>query len=283
MIHLSWAYLPLILWDRSGSQNCYFSLLHQLLLKPNSDDDKITLRQLLFGGDTYSAEEISCTLTALLVELAWQANIAYLEFRLMELRNNAISRLDLVSFQRLALLRRNVTDLQNAILATQLLCRTCHTVRHYGPVHKLHRASLEDIIQQLMTKNDTLFKAVDHEMQLVIGSVTIQVRESTDGHNIHDPNHRQDSTIMKQQAQRATVLTILAAIYLPLTLVTGIFGMNIKEINDGEPRFWSCILVLLVIAGGTGAGFFGYQCCKRRSEAWKTQERMTEDWNYKIA
>ena len=63
---------------------------------------------------------------------------------------------------------------------------------------------------------------------------------------------------MKQQAQRATMLTILAAIYLPLTLITGIFSMNIKKSNDGEPRFWSCILALLVIAGATEAGFFGY-------------------------
>jgi Mg2+ and Co2+ transporter CorA len=35
------------------------------------------------------------------------------------------------------------------------------------------------------------------------------------------------------------VLAVLAAIYLPLTLVTGIFGMNINEINQGVPdRFW---------------------------------------------
>lgn len=35
------------------------------------------------------------------------------------------------------------------------------------------------------------------------------------------------------------VLTILAAFYLPMMLVTGIFGMKIEEINDGVPNgFW---------------------------------------------
>jgi Mg2+ and Co2+ transporter CorA len=61
---------------------------------------------------------------------------------------------------------------------------------------------------------------------------------------------------MKKQAQRAYLLTILAVIYLPLTLVTGIFGMNLKEINDGVPRFWACILGLVFVGGGTVAGIF---------------------------
>jgi Mg2+ and Co2+ transporter CorA len=42
---------------------------------------------------------------------------------------------------------------------------------------------------------------------------------------------------MKEQAQRATLLTILAVIYLPLTLVTGIFGMNIRQIDSATTEF----------------------------------------------
>lgn len=64
---------------------------------------------------------------------------------------------------------------------------------------------------------------------------------------------------MKQQARRATLLTILAVIYLPLTLVTGISGMNIKEINAGAPLAWACVVALIVIVGATAAGYFGYR------------------------
>lgn len=55
---------------------------------------------------------------------------------------------------------------------------------------------------------------------------------------------REDSQIMKQQAARTTLLTTLAVIYLPLQLITGIFGMNIKEINGGIPKWRACLAAL---------------------------------------
>ena len=88
---------------------------------------------------------------------------------------------------------------------------------------------------------------------------------------------------MKQQAQRATLLTILAAIYLPLTLVTGIFGMNILEINEHAPRFWVCILGLVVIGGITAAGFFGYRYWYRGHQRRDSEERERENKVYKLA
>jgi Mg2+ and Co2+ transporter CorA len=88
---------------------------------------------------------------------------------------------------------------------------------------------------------------------------------------------------MKTQARRATLLTILAVIYLPLTLVTGIFGMNLREINDHAPPFWVCILGLLVIGGGTAASFFGYRYWRRGHDARETEERQREAKVYKLA
>ena len=49
-----------------------------------------------------------------------------------------------------------------------------------------------------------------------------------------------------KQAETATMLTLLAAVYLPLQLVTGIFGMNIAEINDGVPAWRACVIALVV-------------------------------------
>jgi Mg2+ and Co2+ transporter CorA len=87
---------------------------------------------------------------------------------------------------------------------------------------------------------------------------------------------------MKTQARRATLLTILAAIYLPLTLVTGIFGMNIKEINGGIPGFRTCIYGLCVIGGATAVGILGY----RRWRHWRNARNLlkqSEDKVYKLA
>jgi hypothetical protein len=57
----------------------------------------------------------------------------------------------------------------------------------------------------------------------------------------------EDSEFNKKQAQRSTMLTLLAAIYLPLTLATGIFGMNIQEINGGAPRWWFVVVVTAIL------------------------------------
>lgn len=43
-------------------------------------------------------------------------------------------------------------------------------------------------------------------------------------------------------------LSVLAAIYLPLALVTGIFSMNIWEINEGSPRRWAVLAAAAVVA-----------------------------------
>jgi hypothetical protein len=56
-----------------------------------------------------------------------------------------------------------------------------------------------------------------------------------------------DSSLSAQQAFRTTILTYLAILYLPLTVSTGIFGMNIKEINNGTPKFWWVIVVMLIL------------------------------------
>ena len=65
---------------------------------------------------------------------------------------------------------------------------------------------------------------------------------------------------MKQQAARTTLLTTLAVIYLPLQLITGIFGMNIKEITgDGIPKWWACLAAL---GAGGGLTFLVYLAVK---------------------
>ena len=94
---------------------------------------------------------------------------------------------------------------------------------------------------------------------------------------------KEDSAVMREQARRATLLTILAAIYLPLTLVTGVFGMNIKEINDGAPRFWACILGVFLIGGATATGVLGYWRWQRARESKKVQIVTEETKMYKLA
>lgn len=51
-----------------------------------------------------------------------------------------------------------------------------------------------------------------------------------------------------EQTKQATMLTRLAAIYLPLSVATGIFGMNLREINGSTPKVWMFIVTLVGLA-----------------------------------
>ena len=81
---------------------------------------------------------------------------------------------------------------------------------------------------------------------------------------------------MKKEAARATLLTALAAIYLPLSLVTGIFGMNIKEINGGTPTFRACVICVVVIGLLTATGIFGFRFWHKRQKAKESQQQQLQ-------
>jgi hypothetical protein len=103
-------------------------------------------------------------------------------------------------------------------------------------------AVLLDKVAKLEERPRIMTKTVNEEIQLFIASISIRDSEvmMADSRIM-----REDSQIIKQQAARTTLLTTLAVIYLPLQLVTGIFGMNIKEITgDGGPRWWACLIAL---------------------------------------
>lgn len=90
---------------------------------------------------------------------------------------------------------------------------------------------------------------------------------------------------MKRQGRRATVLTLLAAIYLPLTLVTGIFGMNIQEISDPNtaPVARHCWMTFGVVFGATILFFLGYLLWGHVHEKMRATSRAQDNKAYKIA
>lgn len=102
-------------------------------------------------------------------------------------------------------------------------------------VETINLSALIDRLAGLETRLEAITRTVNEEVQLFNTSISIRDSEVL----------LADSRIMKQQAARTTLLTTLAIIYLPLQLITGIFGINIKEITgDGRPRWWACFAAL---------------------------------------
>jgi hypothetical protein len=62
-----------------------------------------------------------------------------------------------------------------------------------------------------------------------------------------------DAQTSLEQAARGARLTWLAFIYAPLSFVTGIYGMNVKEINDSPLSVWVTAVTLFILAVSTGA------------------------------
>lgn len=103
-------------------------------------------------------------------------------------------------------------------------------------------------------------KTLNDEIELLVGSV--QVR---------------DSATAKAQAERGTMLTLLAVIYLPLQLVTGIFGMNTLEINGGRPGWRACVAALAVAVGLTMGVFVGVRWWRKRRAGMQWEREYGRD------
>jgi Mg2+ and Co2+ transporter CorA len=111
---------------------------------------------------------------------------------------------------------------------------------------------LPDSLEMMERRVAALTAAVNQEIHVVIGSVQVE-----------------DARTMKRQTEWMVVLALLAAIYLPMTLVTGIFGMNISEINDDRsfPDRWSAVKAWGVVFSAT-VGCILFYAVVRRPVRW---------------
>lgn len=188
----------------------------------------------------------------LLVSSTWETNLRYLEVEikrigLEEIRkpttaiNNMLHdrREDLDSLRSLVNLAirympKSVSDSFNAL-------RGGLELRYMG----LPDRRLQDIID----RSQSLEKFLMASFSLLISSTSLMEAEAA-----------------VQQGIRAQRLTVLAFLYIPLSFVTGIFGMNVKEINGSSLPIWVAIVTLVVtllVTATVFALFIGWE--NRRS------------------
>lgn len=75
---------------------------------------------------------------------------------------------------------------------------------------------------------------------------------------------------MKRQTEWTVVLAVLAAIYLPMTLVTAIFGMNIREISmeATAPDKWSTVRTWGLVFGAIIGSILLYAVARYFARRW---------------
>ena len=109
---------------------------------------------------------------------------------------------------------------------------------------------------------NTLAKAVELEkflmetFQLLMSSISVQDAKMSVA----------QGQLSNQQSLRATQLTILASIYVPLSFVTGIFGMNLKELNGSSLSIWVFVVGIVIATTVTAIIFFGLRVHSKTNE-----------------
>lgn len=205
----------------------------------------------------------------LLVISAWARILDMLEEDWTEVRYTITNTQHEESFARLARCRRQVAEgyqgftytrsTLNSVL-TKLLQRTRPTGHivsaaasrdrspdkvspdiayelHLGHGQKGDIKKLPGTLAEYDSRFRLLYSALNDEIRLVIGAVQIEDAKKT--------REQTELTVRLtemtvHQARWTMVLTFLAAFYLPMTLATGIFGMNIREISEdkGPIKWW---------------------------------------------
>ena len=209
-------------------------------------------RRLLFIEEDTAAFPVS-PLCYVLSNSLWQTNLRYLRREIRRIifegiRNPDLStneilhdrREDLVSFLKAGLaetntyipdaVRRYFADLGVHPDAVQATRRT--------PV-SAHYNTMEEVVE--------LEKLLMETFQLLMSSISVQ--DARLG--------ILQSRASSQQAMRATQLTILASIYVPLSFVIGVFGMNMAELNDSKLSIWVFFVTAAIAAIVTGVIFWG--------------------------
>lgn len=210
----------------------------------------------------------------LLTEASWQLAISKLETKWQRLRCWVVKLPGDESFKMLTGLRRQVADAQDLISHSKF-CFTravqetglwivngriisadefwssrpgAPTTAIFRRAQSMDVRNLPDSFQNMEQRMSAMTLAINQEIQVVIGSVQVE-----------------DAKTMKRQTEWMVALALLAAIYLPMTLVTGIFGMNISEINADEtlPSRWAALKVWGIVFGATLGCILVYALARR--------------------
>lgn len=199
----------------------------------------------------------------LLIESNWRISVKRLELQLQKLQWEATNIAGDQAFMKLTSFRRQLAEayemlsearntVERELSESRVSWRVERRGLHAGesrsekrdrPVAvEHHRKSeidirdLPELLEELLGRIHAMTHAVNEEIQMVIGAVQVE-----------------DARVMRRQTEWTVVLAVLAAVYLPMSLVTGIFGMNITEIDAGAtaPDRWSVVNAWGVVFGAT--------------------------------
>lgn len=113
---------------------------------------------------------------------------------------------------------------------------------------------VRDMMQHLMKSENSLFEEVNQSYLKNLSELVVQASDSIELYNnmVSDQLNIYNTNVSNRGNEVMQVLTIFASIFIPLTFIAGIYGMNFEVIPElkfkyGYLAFW--IVSLLVVTG----------------------------------
>jgi Mg2+ and Co2+ transporter CorA len=192
----------------------------------------------------------------MLASSLWETNFRYLDTEIKRLSFNDIRHPNLEINSILHDRREDLEQLKNSIIDTKKY--TFGNIseyfkelpHHQNKIYTNNRTAIENL-EMILDEATKLDKFLMDTFQLLMSSISVE------------------------QAQRGTLLTQLAFIYVPLSFVASIFGMNAKEINGSLPSIWICIVVMAIVLICTIVIFSSIKACTRQKQR-KCRESQQE-------
>jgi Mg2+ and Co2+ transporter CorA len=237
----------------------------------------------------------------LLLETSWRVSVNLLQSELNKLQHDATTIAGDRAFKMLAGLRRQLADAYellaevHGVVDDRLKSRPIRwnangvdlqpeafwsDKRSQSVAVNIRQAKsvdlrdLPDLLEELVGRIKSMTKTVNEEIQIVIGSVQVE-----------------DARVMRRQTEWTVVLAVLAAIYLPMTLVTGIFGMNITDFSaeSTAPDRWSVVNAWGIVFGVTMGSILVYAVVRYALRYWRVgrmllkrnMKKIGDGWLYR--
>jgi hypothetical protein len=189
----------------------------------------------------------------------WRTHVEGLSRQLSQSRAWALKRPNTRNYQGLLDLRRLILEMLNAVSAAmqdvpgfeEAYNRVHTTAASSSSSTSETRSPWFTTLQNATARLHALQRELNEEVPFVIGAATVQQVDAS-----------------KRWAERATLFALVIVVYLPLTLVASVFGMNIREVDGGHWTFRACLEALAVVVGGTVV--FVWAC--RRWRRWRRDQ-----------
>jgi hypothetical protein len=156
----------------------------------------------------------------------WHQRIGSMYHRIREFEEGDFGNPDDATIPRVQRLRVHLVEIRTELKRLDGLQVPTMTPEDSFPIRPIDFDELKALYHEAESLSDRL----RDDIQLVIGGIQLK-----------------DSKESKKQAQRATLLTVLAAVYLPLSLSASIFSMGIKEVNPSSFLGWRDVVYAVVV------------------------------------